>query len=117
LDTVFISNLAVETVIGVYDWERAVQQLLLIDLEMAWDNAVPGASDDVADALDYQAVAERVTDHLKSHHYQLLEAAAEHLASDLRDAFALAWLRICIRKPGAVSAAGSVGVTLERGVR
>ena len=117
MDTVFINNLAVETVIGVYDWERAVQQRLLIDLELAWDNAVPGVSDNVADALDYQAVSEQVTRHLKSHHYQLLEAAAEHLAADLRQTFGLAWLRLSIRKPGAVPAADAVGVTIERGGR
>ena len=115
MDSVFIRGLAVETVIGVFDWERSVRQRLLIDLEMAWDNAVPGTSDDVADALDYQAVSERVAEHFKFRHYQLLEAAAEQLAADLRQTFGLSWLRLSIRKPGAVTGAETVGVTVERG--
>lgn len=65
-DSVLIEGLVVETVVGVYDWERKVDQRLLVDLEMAWDNRVPGASDDVGDALDYAAVSELVTSCLQA---------------------------------------------------
>lgn len=114
-DSVMIEGLAVETVIGVYDWEREVSQRLLIDLEMAWNNRVPAASDCVADALDYAAVSERVTAYLQASQPQLLETAAEGIAGLLQTEFGVRWLRLVIRKPGAVAAAASVGVSIERG--
>lgn len=116
-DTVLIEGLAVETIIGVYDWEREVSQRLLADLEMAWDNRVPAASDDVSDALDYAQVSERVSDYLARACPQLLETAAEGIASLLQEEFGVRWLRVTLRKPGAVPAAAAVGVKIERGNR
>lgn len=116
-DTVLIEGLAVEAVIGVYDWERDVQQRLLIDLELAWDIRVPAASDNVADALDYASVSQHVTEYFVNQQPQLLETAAEFLAADLRARFGVAWLKLVIRKPGAVPQAQSVGVSIERGQR
>lgn len=116
-DSVLIEGLAVDAVIGVYDWEREISQTLLIDLEMAWDNRVPGRSDNVADALDYAAVSERVAGFFASSSPQLLEAAAEGLSASLRSEFNITWLRLVIRKPGAVPLARAVGVSIERGQR
>lgn len=116
-DSVLIEGLAVETIIGVYDWEREVSQRLLVDLEMAWDNRVPAASDYVGDALDYALVSERVSAFLVQARPQLLETAAEGIARLLQDEFGVRWLRLTLRKPGAVLAAGAVGVKIERGSR
>jgi len=116
-DSVLIEGLAVEAIIGVYDWEREVSQRLLMDLEMAWDNRVPAASDDVADALDYALVSERVSAWLVQARPQLLETAAEGVARLLQQEFSVRWVRLTLRKPGAVPAAASVGVTIERGSR
>lgn len=115
-DTVLIESLAVETVIGDYEWERHILQRLEIDLEMAWDNQAPGASDNVSDALDYAAVSALVRDWFKANQPRLLEAAAESLAALIRTEFGVAWLRLTLRKPGAVPDARSVGVRIERGV-
>ncbi|PTB91069.1 dihydroneopterin aldolase [Marinobacter sp. B9-2] len=114
-DSVLIEGLVVETVVGVYDWEREVTQNLVVDLEMAWDNTVPGRSDDVADALDYAAVSARVESCLQTLRPKLLEHGAEVLARTLREEFGVTWLRLAIRKPGAVPAAQAVGVRIERG--
>lgn len=116
-DSVFIEGLAVETVIGVFDWEREVRQRLLIDLELAWDNRVPGQTDNVADALDYAKVCERASAYLSETHPQLLETAAEGIAQLLQQEFGVSWLRLVIRKPGAVPTASAVGVSIERGHR
>ncbi|WP_417519400.1 dihydroneopterin aldolase [Marinobacter sp.] len=116
-DSVLIESLVVETVVGVYDWEREVTQVLVVDLEMAWDNRIPGKSDDVADALDYAAVSERVEQCLKALEPKLLEHGAEVLAEVLQREFGVSWLRLTLRKPGAVPAARSVGVCIERSAR
>jgi dihydroneopterin aldolase len=117
VDTVLIEGLAVDTVIGVYDWEREITQRILVDLEMAWDNRAPGASDNVADALDYAAVSERVSECLQTLKPQLLERAAEEIAALLQSEFGVRWLRLTLNKPGAVPAARSVGVRIVRGTR
>lgn len=117
VDSVLIEGLAVETVVGVYDWEREVTQQLLVDLDMAWDNSVPAADDDVRQALDYAAVSERVVQFLQELQPELLETAAERLAACLRQEFRIPWLQLTIRKPGAVPAARAVGVRIERGER
>lgn len=116
-DSVLIEGLAIDAVIGVYDWEREIAQTLLVDLEMAWDNRRPGQSDDVVDALDYASVSDTVADFFAQNQPNLLEAAAEGLSTRLRTEYGIAWLRLVIRKPGAVPQARAVGVSIERGQR
>ncbi len=106
-----------EAVIGVFDWERHVHQRLLLDLEMAWDNSLPAASDDLSQALDYVAVCDLVNEWFRAHQPQLLETAAEAIAAELMRRFGIRWLSLRIRKPGVLPQAGSVGVRIERGQR
>ena len=116
-DRVFIEGLQLETVIGVYGWERELRQTLRLDLEMAWPTAAAAASDDVARALDYAAVSQRLREHAAASRAQLVETLAEKLADLLREEFAVPWLRLRLGKPGAVPAAQAVGVQIERGER
>ena len=113
----FIRGLRLPTVIGVYAWEREVRQELVLDLEMAWNMASPAGSDDVADALNYAAVSDRLRALAADAEFQLIEALAEALARCVLDEFAVPWLRLRLAKPGAVAAAHDVGVVLERGVK
>lgn len=103
--------------IGVYGWEREVRQVLLIDLEMAWDMRKAAADDDVDYALNYAAVAERLREFAAHSNFKLLEAMAEALAQLLMNEFSVRWLRLRVCKPGAVSEARDVGVLIERGKR
>ena len=114
LDMVFVHGLHVDALIGVHDWERALRQTLVIDLDLGSDLRAGAAHDALADALDYQAVAKRVTGFVEASSYQLLESLAEALAALLIAEFAIPWLRIRIAKPGAVPAAREVGVVIER---
>jgi dihydroneopterin aldolase len=115
MDIVYIRDLRVDTIIGIYDWERRIRQTLLVDLEMASDVRRAAASGDIADALDYKAVADRVTAFIQAGEFELLETLAEDLAAVLQKEFDIGWLRIRVGKPGAVAAAGDVGVVIERG--
>ncbi|TXS90827.1 dihydroneopterin aldolase [Parahaliea maris] len=117
MDTVFIRELAVDTVIGVYDWEREVRQTLLLDLDMAWDNRPAAAGDDLSHALNYAAVADRIVAFLGGSEFLLIETAAEEIAALVRSEFGVPWLRLRLCKPGAVAAARDVGVVIERGER
>ena len=60
MDIVFIEQLSVITTIGVYDWEQTIEQKLVFDIEMAWDNRKSARSDDVADCLSYADIADTV---------------------------------------------------------
>jgi 7,8-dihydroneopterin aldolase/epimerase/oxygenase len=115
MDTVMIESLGVDTVIGVHDWERRLTQRLVIDLELATDIRPAAAADDIALTLDYAAISERVAAFAAESDFALVETFAERLASALREAFAVSWLRLTVRKPGAVPAAAAVGVRIERG--
>lgn len=116
-DVVYIHGLRVATRIGIHPWERRVRQELLIDLEMAWDMTRAARSDTIADALDYQQVAERVRTLVAGHSCQLLETLAATIAAALREEYGLQWLRLKLGKPGAVEGAREVGVIIERGER
>ncbi|MEQ6916914.1 dihydroneopterin aldolase [Halomonas aquatica] len=117
MDLVLIDALEVDTVIGVYDWERSITQTLRLDLELGTDIRPAAAGDDIALTLDYAAISERVNAFAGEHRFALVETFTERLAETLRADFGIAWLRLTVRKPGAVSAAGAVGVSIERGTR
>lgn len=115
MDTVFIEDLRIETVIGIYDWERQIRQVVALDLEMAFDNRKPAASDKIADTLDYKAVSKRLIAFVEAAHYELVETLAEECARIVRDEFGVVWLRLRLAKPGAVRGSKAVGVVIERG--
>ncbi len=117
LDKVFIEGLEVDTVIGVFDWERGIRQCLRLDLECAWDVRVPAGGDELAHALDYAALAARIQAFAGEARFLLVETFAERLAGVLMAEFGIPWLRLRVTKPGAVPAAAGVGVEIERGCR
>ncbi|MBW8189687.1 dihydroneopterin aldolase [Neiella marina] len=114
MDTVFIQGLSVDTVIGVYDWEKKIQQTLLFDIEMTFDIAAAAATDDLADTLDYEAVSNRVMAHVKAARVELLETLVEQVAQLIIGEFNVAKVAITLHKPGAVKAAKSVGLRIVR---
>ena len=117
MDTVFIEDLRIETVIGIYDWERKIRQIVSIDLEMAFDNRKPAASDDIGDTLNYKAVSKRLIAFVESSSFQLVETLAERCADIVLAEFGVGWLRLKVAKPGAVRGSKAVGVVIERGQR
>lgn len=113
-DQVLIEGLVIETYIGVYAWERQVQQRLLLDLRLGWDNRAAAQTDDLRKALDYSEVCRCVQRHLASHQYGLIETLAEAVAALLLEAFAITGVALTVRKPGAITNAVSVGVSILR---
>jgi 7,8-dihydroneopterin aldolase/epimerase/oxygenase len=117
MDTVFIEDLRIETVIGIYDWERKIRQTVALDLEMAFDNTVPAASDVIGDTLDYKRVSKRLIAFVGDSRFELVETLAERCAEIVMREFGVPWLRLKLSKPGAVTGAKAVGVVIERGRR
>ena len=113
-DKVFIEDLRVETVIGIFDWEREIKQAVSISLEMAFDIRRAGETDDIADTLDYKAVAKRLIQFVETSEFQLVESLAERCAAIVLEEFPVNWLRLKLGKPGAVRGSSAVGVIIER---
>lgn len=117
MDIIFLRRLAIETVIGIYDWERAIRQRIVIDLEMAADIRPAAAADHIDKTLNYKAVAKRVIEFVGNSEFQLVETLAERTAQLVLDEFDVPWVRLTLDKGGAVRGAQGVGIIIERGRR
>ena len=117
MDIVYIRDLRIDTVIGIYEWERRVRQTVALDLEMAADVQRAAATDNIADALNYKAVAKRIIAFVEASQFQLVETLAERVTEIVMTEFGVPWLRLRLNKEGALRGARDVGVVLERGYR
>ncbi len=98
-----------------WDWERRIKQIVVIDLDMAADVRAAAQSDRLEDALDYKAVTKRLIEYVGESQFQLVETLAEHIAEIIRTEFTVPWVRVRINKKGAIRGASDVGVVIERG--
>lgn len=115
MDRIFITALAAEAVIGIYDWEREVKQRLEIDLEIWMDLRAAASSDAIEDTLNYKSVAKRVLAFVEASRYRLVEALAGEIARIVLEEFKVARVRVTVHKPGAIRHSRDVGVIVERG--
>lgn len=115
MDIVFIRDLQIETVIGIYDWERKVRQVISLDIDMATDIQKAAGSDNIDDTLSYKTVAKRLIAFVEDSEFELVETLAEKICAIILEEFDVPWVRLSLSKPGAVRGSRSVGVIIERG--
>lgn len=115
VDIVYIRELEIKTIIGVFDWEREQRQVVSLDLEMATDIRGAAATDSIDKALDYKAVAKRLINFVENSEFFLVETLAERIADILLEEFKVPWLKLRVGKPGAVTGSEDVGVIITRG--
>jgi dihydroneopterin aldolase len=113
-DTIFLQDLKVETIVGIWDWERKIRQTVSIDIEMAADVAKAAETDNIEGTLNYKAVAKRVQQFVGDSEYQLVETLAEKIAETILTEFDIAWVQLRVSKPGAIRNAKNVGVVIRR---
>ena len=111
-DRIELRRLQIDTVIGVYEWERGVRQRLFIDLDLPTDAAI--AIEDLSKTVDYDAVSTRVRTFAAAARHELIETFADTLARDLLQSFALPWIELVIAKPGAVADCADVRLCIRR---
>ena len=116
-DTIFISELSVEAIIGIFDWEREVKQTIVLDIELATDIRAAAASDHIDDTIDYKTLTKRVIQYVEASEFQLVETLAERVCELLQNEFSITWVRLKLHKPGALRGAKDVGILIERGSR
>lgn len=117
MDIIYITDLKIDTVIGIYDWERRIKQTVSFDLEMATDIRKAAASDGIDDTLDYKAVSKRLIQFVGESKFQLVETMAEQVAEIILKEFNVPWVRLRLNKGGALRHASAVGILIERGER
>ena len=114
MDIIFIRDLRIETVIGIYGWEREIKQIVSIDLEIGADIRAAAQSDNIDNTLSYKTVAKRLIEFVGASEFLLVETLAERIAEIVLTEFQAPWLRLTLSKPGAVRGARDVGVIIER---
>ena len=114
MDIIFLKDLKIETVVGIYDWERKIKQTVILDLEMATDVKKAASSDKIEDAIDYKAVAKRLIRFVGDSEFELVETLAERIAEIVLVEFDVPWVRLSLNKIGAIRGAIDVVVVIER---
>lgn len=84
-DRIELRGLRVDAICGVLPHERTTPQPLEIDVDLVADLATAGASDDLADTIDYGAVTAEVDRVATTLQPQLLEHLAERIADAVLD--------------------------------
>ena len=115
MDIVYIRDLRIETIIGIYDWEREVKQTVSLDLDMAHDIRKAGETDDIEYALNYKSIAKRLIALIEGSEFLLVERMAEEVAAIVLNEFSVPWLRLRVSKPGALRGSSDVGILIQRG--
>jgi dihydroneopterin aldolase len=114
MDITYIHGFEIQTIIGIFDWERENKQALFIDLDIGnnFSNAI--YSDKISDCIDYTQVCKEINNLANNHSYQLLESFAEQISQIIINQFHAQWVRVKINKPMAIKNAQSTGVIIER---
>ncbi len=114
MDKIFISELKVQTKLGVPEWERMVPQTVVLDIEIGHDLSKASKSDAIADTIDYGAIITRIRETLAEHSFQLVEALAEHVCELIFKEFGVKEITIKVSKPGILAGVKAVGVEIKR---
>ena len=117
MDIIFLGGLEIETIIGIYDWERETRQTVVLDIEMAFDIQKAAETDDIQYALDYKTVSKRIISFVEASQFLLVEKLISEIASVIRNEFNVPWVKITLNKKGAIRGASDVGIVIERGER
>jgi dihydroneopterin aldolase len=117
MDTIFLRDLRIRTVVGIWEWERRMPQMVSIDLDMGTDIRRAAGSDQIGDTLDYKAVTRRIKAFVADSRFNLIETMAEQIAGIIVGEFDVPWVRVAVHKPWAIRGSRDVGVVIERGSR
>lgn len=114
MDKIFLRELRIETIIGFWEWERRIKQVVSIDLEIGTDARIAAASDGIQGTLNYEQLAKRLMEFVGDAKYQMVEALATAIGGIVIREFGAPWVRVSVAKPGAIPAAREVGISIER---
>jgi dihydroneopterin aldolase len=113
-DAIFLNDLRIKAIVGIWDWERKLRQTISIDLQMGADIRKAAATDNIEDTLDYKQVAKRIQQFVEDSEFRLVETLAENIARVALSEFDIPWITVRVNKPGAIRGSRDVGVIIRR---
>ena len=116
MDRIFLSEMKIETTVGIWEWEKGIKQQVIIDIEMSADIKKAAATDQIEDTLNYKAVAKSVRKLVEESSFQLVETMAEKISELVIGEHNVSWVKVKVNKPGAIRGSKGVGIIIERGV-
>jgi dihydroneopterin aldolase len=117
MDIIFLGGLEIQTIIGIYDWERETKQTVVLDIEMAFDISKAAETDDIQYTLDYKTVSKRIIAFVEQSNFFLVEKLISEIANIILNEFQVSWIKITLNKKGAIRGASDVGIIIERGCK
>ncbi len=114
MDKIFIQNLRLQAILGVYPHERVQPQTVRIDLILETDTRPAAFSDDLADCVDYDALSQRIRQHVRAAARQTVEALAQDVANLCLQTPRVERVTVRISKPEALPDVENVGVEITR---
>ena len=117
MDIVFLEEIKLDIIIGIYEWERKVPQTIRIDIDIGLPHSRAGETDNIADTIDYGEVMARIRQTAAERHFLLVEALAEHIAALIRTEFGAPWVKVSVAKLGMLRGVKRLGIVIERGER
>jgi D-erythro-7,8-dihydroneopterin triphosphate epimerase len=113
-DKIFVNDLIISCIIGVFDFERKSKQNVIISIELHLDLSTPGKTDNIKDTVSYQEIVDEITKKVEESKYHLLEALAEMVAAICLKDNRVKHAHVKIEKPKAILNAKSSAVEIIR---
>ncbi len=114
MDKIFLNDLKIDAIIGIYDWERKTSQTLNFDIELNFDICKAAASDNIVDSIDYDAIARTTVNFVESSRYQIIEALAENVCALLLEKFPIPRIKLTLSKPITLHGQNTAKISIER---
>ena len=108
---IFVKDLEIEALIGIFDWEREVKQLIKISYEVEVDIEKAFKSDNIEDTFDYKTTSKKIIKFVEKSSFQLIEALAEKISKIIMQDDRVLNLSLSVSKPGALRGSKEVGLT------
>ena len=93
-DIIYIKDLRVKTIIGIFDWERKTKQEVSIDMEFPFDCKKAAKTDSIEDTIDYKTICKAVIKFVEESSFQLQESLAEGIASLVKDTYGVESIKV-----------------------
>ncbi len=114
MDKLKIRGIKLNTLIGIYDWEKLHAQDLLLDITLQTNAKRIAEKDDIQQAIDYDKLLQHILAFVHHNHFLLIETLVEKIAEQVLEYFPTTWVQITLHKTGALKQADDVAITIER---
>ena len=114
MDKIYIRDLRLSCIIGIYPRERIEKQDVVINIVLEGDLSAAGKSDDIADTINYKTIKKRIIRLVEKSGFFLIEKLAQEIATACLKEKSVHRVTVTLDKPGALRFTRSVAVEITR---